>query len=212
MTLVYAGDVRIMQLEVGNYGNNCYILVDASTDAAVIVDAPAEPDRIIAAANGFSVKHILITHRHSDHWGALADVASATGAVVAAHPDDASALPVAVGLALRDGDTLRFGSSPLRILHTPGHTEGSCCFVTGGHVFTGDTLFPGGPGHSTDPSALLQSIESITRKLFVLPPETVVYPGHGQATTIGRSRAEYDVFASRSHPPDLHGDVLWQEA
>ena len=95
--------------------------------------------------------------------------------------------------------------------HTPGHTPGSISLVVGGAVFTGDTLFPGGPGHSRSNEALQQEIASITSKLHTLPDATVVLPGHGDRTTIGESKAEYEVFASKEHPADLHGDVLWME-
>ncbi|HLB28995.1 MAG TPA: MBL fold metallo-hydrolase, partial [Dehalococcoidia bacterium] len=93
---------------------------------------------------------------------------------------------------------------------TPGHTPGSLCFSYGRHLIAGDTLFPGGPGHSDSPQDLRQEIDSIVSKLYVLPDNTIVCPGHGPNTTIGRSRAEYAVFASRPHPPDLCGDVLWE--
>ena len=98
------------------------------------------------------------------------------------------------------------------VIHTPGHTPGSCCFLVGRHLISGDTLFPGGPGRTSGPQELQQTIASITGSLYTLPDDTIVLPGHGDDTTIGRSRQEYDVFTSRSHPADLHGDVLWESA
>jgi hydroxyacylglutathione hydrolase len=100
----------------------------------------------------------------------------------------------------------------VRVIHTPGHTPGSICLLVGGALLTGDTLFPGGPGRTRDPQALAQLIDSITTRLHVLPPETLVLPGHGDTTTIGVSREEYAVFASKSHQADLAGDVLWLES
>ncbi len=100
----------------------------------------------------------------------------------------------------------------MRVIHTPGHTPGSICFLVGGALLTGDTLFPGGPGRTRDPQALAQEIDSITSRLYVLPAETLVLPGHGDHTTIGRSREEYAVFAAKPHPADLAGDVLWLES
>jgi glyoxylase-like metal-dependent hydrolase (beta-lactamase superfamily II) len=211
-TMRDSGDIRITRLEVGDYGNNCYVLIDPSSQTSAIIDAPAEADRILDAVANTTVSTVVITHGHSDHWGALIEVAEKTGAIVAAHTGDADSLPVKPGRLLADGETVTVGAVPLGVLHTPGHTPGSICVVFGGHLFTGDTLFPGGPGHSASADALRQSIESITRKLFALPPETIVYPGHGDGTTIQESRIEYSVFAANSHPPDLHGDVLWKES
>ncbi len=205
-----SSEIRITELEVGDYGNNCYVVIDPQTLSSVIIDAPAESGRIIEAVGTSEPVAIIVTHRHSDHWGALAEVAEATHAVVAAHPDDAESLPITPGRLVTDGDTVQVGTLPLQVLHTPGHTLGSICIAIGGHIFTGDTLFPGGPGHSVNPDALAQTIESITRKLYVLPPETLVHPGHGAGTTIETSMEEYAVFASKAHPADLYGDVLWQ--
>jgi len=100
----------------------------------------------------------------------------------------------------------------LQVLHTPGHTDGASCFLIGKHLFSGDTLFPGGPGKTRSPEALLQVIDSITRKLLVLPDDTTVYPGHGDDTTIGEARRQYQEFASREHPADLFGDINWLES
>ena len=208
----YSREVRIVQLEVGDHGNNCYMLIHPETQASAIIDAPAEGGRIVDAIAGTTPSFIIITHRHSDHWGALGEVAGSTGATVAAHPEDAGELPVKPRRLVSDGDTLMVGTIPLRVLHTPGHTQGSVCLLVGNHLFSGDTLFPGGPGHSISADALRQTIESITRKLFVLPPEMVVYPGHGVGTTIRESMEGYSVFSSKSHGADLRGDVSWNES
>ena len=212
MTMHPSGEVRVVQLEVGNYGNNCYVVTDPTTQESAIIDAPADGVRILEAVAGTKPAFVVITHQHSDHWGALSDVADATGATAVAHLADAEALPVRPERIVEGGDTLMVGALPLRVLHTPGHTAGSICIVVGNHLFTGDTLFPGGPGHSTSPDTLRQTIESITRQLYVLPPETIVYPGHGVGTTIGDSIEEYSVFTSRPHSADLQGDVLWSDS
>ncbi|MBE0611284.1 MAG: hypothetical protein IH609_18020, partial [Dehalococcoidia bacterium] len=93
-----------------------------------------------------------------------------------------------------------------------GHTPGSTTFVCGKSAFVGDTLFPGGPGRSKDNAALQQEIQSITTRLYDLPDDTTIYPGHGAITTIGESKAEYAVFAAKKHAPDLCGDVNWLES
>ena len=209
MVYHYRGEVWIKKLLVGNYGNSCYVLIDPETLESVVIDAPAEPDRILAATQGTSVKYVLITHTHADHLGAFREIVDGSGAAVGVHPAEADRLPQKPDFTLNDSDTLQIGTIPLRVLHTPGHTPGSCCFVTGRHLFTGDTLFPGGPGRSASPESLQQELKSITKKLLVLSPETVVYPGHGDDTTIDQARQEYRAFASRAHPAELHGDVLW---
>ncbi len=214
MTLTHNGmDLRVYSMEVGNWGNNFYVVVDPLRNVAAIIDAAAEADKILKAVAGMDVLYILTTHRHSDHWGALEEVSAALpNAIVAATPEDAGDLPVTPGLLLNDGDTLQIGTAPLQVITTPGHTPGSVCFITGQHLFAGDTLFPGGPGNSVSPEAFRQQITSITTKLYVRPDETIVYTGHGPGTTIGASKAEYAVFAAKPHPDDLHGDVLWLES
>ncbi len=113
---------------------------------------------------------------------------------------------------LTDGQEIAVGSLSVRAVHTPGHTPGSTCFLVGPFLISGDTLFPGGPGHTLTPQDLQQTIRSISERLFVLPDETLVLPGHGDDSTIGRSKREYAVFASRPHPPELCGDVLWESS
>ena len=214
MTLTHSEmDLRIFSMEVGSWGNNCYVVVDPLRNAAAIIDAAADAAQILDAVAGLDVLYILTTHGHSDHWGALEEVSTALpNAIVAATPGDAGDLPVSPTLLLDDGDTLQIGTTPLRVIATPGHTPGSACYITGQHLFTGDTLFPGGPGHSRSPENLREEITSITTKLYVRPDETIVYPGHGAGTTIGESKAEYAVFAAKPHADDLYGDVLWLES
>jgi glyoxylase-like metal-dependent hydrolase (beta-lactamase superfamily II) len=144
-----------------------------------------------------------------DHTGALVEVRDALKIPLAAHSLDAERLPCQPDLFLHDGDRLSFGAVDLTVLHTPGHTPGSLCFLTGKHLIAGDTIFPGGPGKTASPGALKQIIESITAKIFVLPEETTIYSGHGDFTTIGKETAEFAEFSSRPHDPQLCGDVLW---
>ena len=103
-----------------------------------------------------------------------------------------------------------FGNQEIICLFTPGHTNGSTCYLLGNHLFSGDTLFPGGPGKSKNPEAFTQEIHSIESKLLVLPPEVDVYPGHGDTnTTIEEALEKFSVFTSKPHAPDLCGDVDW---
>ena len=150
-----------------------------------------------------------MTHEHFDHIGGLVELRSALEVPVAAHRADAGDLPHKPDLLLDDGDDIFIGANRLRVLHTPGHTSGSLCFFTDKYLIAGDTLFPGGPGKTQSPDDFRQLIQSITAKLLALPEDTEVYPGHGEATTIGEAQRQYEVFAGRPHNPNLCGDVEW---
>jgi glyoxylase-like metal-dependent hydrolase (beta-lactamase superfamily II) len=150
-----------------------------------------------------------MTHGHIDHVGALSELKSRLEIPVAAHPLDAGSLPSPPDIQLNDGDEIFFGTVRLKVFHTPGHTPGSVCFLTGQYLISGDTIFPGGPGRTNTPGALAQIIDSITRKIFVLPDDTRVHPGHGGSTVLKKEKEEFAVFSSRPHDPNLCGDVLW---
>lgn len=202
-------NVQIEKLELGPFGTNAYLVVCRTTGESAVIDAPAEGDRILERLRGTSPKYILITHTHFDHLGALSELESKLGIPVAAHPLDARGLPSPPEILLNEGDTVSFGNVQLQVLHTPGHTPGSLCFLTGRYLIAGDTLFPGGPGKTSSPADLKQIIESITRKIFVLPDDTQVHPGHGDSTVLKKEKEEFAIFSSRPHDPSLCGDVLW---
>jgi hydroxyacylglutathione hydrolase len=201
--------IQIERLELGPFGTNAYVLVCRATGDSVLVDTPAEADKIIERLKETNPRYILITHNHMDHLGAFSELRSRLAVPVAAHPLDAERLPSPPDILLNDGDTVSFGRIALKVLHTPGHTPGSLCFLTGQYLISGDTLFPGGPGKTRTPADLRQIIESITKKIFVLPDDTQVHPGHGDSTVLKKEKDEFAVFSSRSHDPGLCGDVLW---
>jgi glyoxylase-like metal-dependent hydrolase (beta-lactamase superfamily II) len=202
--------LRIVKVpDMGPIGNNGYILSCKETGEAVIIDAPAEPEKLLREVGDVNVKAIIITHRHGDHTASLQEMKSHTGAPVAAHPEDAPALPLPPEIQLQDGETYNVGNVGLTAIHTPGHTPGALCLLTGNHLFSGDTLFPGGPGRTATPEAFRQVKNSVETKLMPLPDDTQVYPGHGIDTSIGEARGMIEVFNSRAHPDDLCGDVEW---
>jgi glyoxylase-like metal-dependent hydrolase (beta-lactamase superfamily II) len=207
------GALRLLRIgPLGPFANNAYVVADRHSGQALLVDMPAEGERVLAALEGLQVTAIVLTHTHPDHWQSYDLLKGATGAPVLCHPDEVILPRDRRDGPLADGQELTVGSLRVRVIHTPGHTPGSCCFLVGRYLLTGDTLFPGGPGHSRTPQDLRQEIASITRKLYALPDEVLVLPGHGDGTTIGQSKREYAVFASRPHPPDLCGDVLWESS
>ena len=213
MTIVAKNDrIQIYRLELGPYSTNSYILTCRKTNESVVVDAPGDVDLVLAQLNKTHPQFLLVTHDHFDHMGGLVELKSALDIPLAAHLADASDLPLKPDLFLNDGDEISMGAVKLRVLYTPGHTPGSICFLIGNYLIAGDTLFPGGPGRTQSPSDFRQIVKSISEKLFGLPEDTKVYPGHGEATTIGREKKLFQLFSARPQDPELHGDVLWDKS
>lgn len=204
--------VRITRLELGPFGTNAYILVCQSTGDSILVDVPGEADKVLSQLAGTKPKYILITHNHFDHIGALEELRAKLKVPVAVHPEDAVRLPSRPDIELNDGDIMEVGKLKVKVLHTPGHTPGSLSFLVGKYLVSGDTIFPGGPGKTGTPADFKQIVKSIETKLFVLPDDTEVYPGHGNTTALGKEKKEFAVFASKPHDPNLCGDVLWLSA
>lgn len=196
--------MKLKCLSLGSMDNNCYLISDETTREAAIIDAPCEADEILGVLEQEKLccKYILLTHSHFDHVGAVNQVRSATGATLAVHPLDADELMHPVmrmyapkiekepDLLLHDGQTIELGNVRLLVLHTPGHTKGGVCYYTPGKLFSGDTLFFLDVGRCDLPGGNYDTIKrSIREKLYVLPDETEVYPGHGRSTTIGFEKA-----------------------
>lgn len=206
------GELRLVRFgPLGAFGNNAYVIGDAGSKEAVLVDMPAGSGEVVAAIadQGWAIKAILLTHSHPDHWADYDLVRAAIDAPVMANAGEQIIPGEKVDLPLEDGQVIDIGPHRLAAIHTPGHTPGSTCLHIRRFLLSGDVLFPGGPGRTQTPADLRQSIQSITAKLFPLADETEVFPGHGDGTTIGQAKQEYAAFAAREHPADLCGDVTW---
>lgn len=202
--------IQIDRLVLGQFSTNSYVVICGETGESALVDAPGDVAGILAGLGGKRPKYLFITHGHFDHLEALVELKAALNLPVAAHPGDAEVLPIAPDILLRDGDTISVGAIKLHVLHTPGHTPGSLCLRTNRYLIAGDTLFPGGPGHTRSPADFQLIIDSLTRKIFPLPEDTQVYPGHGDATILGKEKEAFRAFSARPYRHDLCGDVVWE--
>ena len=202
-------NIIIHKIKCGPYDNNAYILVCPETNESIIIDTPSDPGVVVAIASATTVKSIVITHNHMDHLLGFDEVTAAFNVPVAIGSDDASALPKPADLLLHTGSKITAGNVTLEAMHTPGHTDGSICYKVQNHLFTGDTLFPGGPGKTRSPGHLTQLLESLNDSIFTLSSEIIFYPGHGDDGRLEESKRDYQLFASGEHSSDLHGDVEW---
>jgi glyoxylase-like metal-dependent hydrolase (beta-lactamase superfamily II) len=187
-----SGALTVRKFSVGPYDNNVYVL--ESDGEALLVDGATDHVRILHELDGVRVLGILQTHNHHDHIEALPALVEALGVPVRAHPADA--MPVTAE-PLEGGETLSVGPVSVRVLHTPGHTPGSLCYIAEGFLFSGDTLFPGGPGNTFGDAAAFERIMDSLALLFELPDETRVLPGHGSDTRIGLERPHVETWRKR---------------
>jgi glyoxylase-like metal-dependent hydrolase (beta-lactamase superfamily II) len=189
--------VRVTKFAVGPYDNNVYVI--ASDGEAILVDGAAEPERILREVEGLRVLEVVETHGHADHVQALRGLVGALGVTVMANDGDAWPVPTQV---LAGGETLTAGRARVRVMHTPGHTPGSTTYALLGddgepvQLFTGDTLFPGGPGNTSDAAAFERVMRSLD-ELFEFGDDVRVSPGHGVDTTLGRERPYVEVWRRR---------------
>lgn len=191
-------DAEIHKVVVGPYENNVFVLRCRQTGDAVLLDAANEHDRLLELCQHLGVRTVLETHGHWDHIQAIPEIRNA-GYEVGVTPEDAGMLP-SYDYLLEDDTVLEVGRLRLRTIATPGHTPGSICFRVEGKplLFSGDTLFPGGPGNTkTDLGDFPTIIESIDRRLFTLSADTLVMPGHGLDTTIGTERPQLQAWIDR---------------
>ncbi|MGH3861675.1 MBL fold metallo-hydrolase [Actinokineospora sp.] len=199
--------LTITKVSVGPFDNNAYLLTCRATHEALLIDAAADPARL-SDVIGYdqhrpSLKTIVTTHQHGDHWQALGAVAGANGANTVAHELDAGPLPVPPDRFVTQGDTVTVGQVELEVIHLRGHTPGSIALLYRDpdghpHLFTGDSLFPGGPGRTTDPKDFTSLMNDLESRVFgELPDDTWFYPGHGDDSTLGDERPKLSEWRER---------------
>jgi glyoxylase-like metal-dependent hydrolase (beta-lactamase superfamily II) len=198
-TLIWdATGVEVHQVVVGPVDNNVLVLRCTETGDAVLLDAANEHERLLELCERLGVRRVLETHGHWDHIQAVPQLRDA-GYSVGVTAQDAAMLP-SYDEVIEDDSVIDVGRLRLHTIHTPGHTPGSMCFLLEGHpvLFSGDTLFPGGPGNTSYEGGDFPTIiESVDRRLFTLPAETIVLPGHGDRTTIGAERPHLQEWIDR---------------
>ncbi|HWR40974.1 MAG TPA: MBL fold metallo-hydrolase [Patescibacteria group bacterium] len=199
--------MKVIKMEVGHLGTNCYIAYCEQTQKAVVIDPGSNGNELLALLQreNLTVEYIINTHGHADHIGANDQLKAATKAPVLIHKEDAGMLTsahrnlsafigggfeVAAGdRLLEEGDVIECGSLRLKVIHTPGHTPGGICLLAGDVLFSGDTLFAESIGRTDFPGGSYKAlIQNIKEKLMILPDDVKVCPGHGPDTTIGWER------------------------
>lgn len=201
------GPLRVLVLEVGPLAENTYIVGHPESGKAAVIDPGDEAGEILkqVTGHGWILDRILLTHGHFDHVGAVSFLKERTGAPVHIHPDDADAMraagrqgamfglrvpdPPPPDVFVREGDTVTLGGGSFRVLHTPGHTPGHVVYLSGGFAFVGDLIFAGSIGRTDLPGGSFEDLlRAVRTKIFTLPGETVLFPGHGPATTVAREK------------------------
>jgi len=205
--------LRVFVMEVGPLAENTYIVEHAASRAAAVVDPGDEAEEILdrILERGITVDKILLTHGHFDHVGAVRTLKERTGAKIYIHADDADRMrtagrqggmfglqvrnPPAPDVLVAEGDSVALGDQSFRVLHTPGHTPGHVTFLTGEMAFVGDLIFAGSIGRTDLPGGSYDDlIRAVREKIFTLPDRTVLFPGHGPATTVGEEKRSNPFF------------------
>jgi len=193
-------DAEIHRVVVGDYDNNVFVVRCRATGEAVLIDAANEHERLLELASGLGVRRVLETHGHFDHIGAVTEMREAGYEVAVTAADAPMLREVGYDVFIDEAEVIEFGRLRLDAIHNPGHTPGSVSFKLAGApvLFSGDTLFPGGPGATKfeggDFDTIIRSIDDL---LFPLPDDTIVMPGHGLDTTIGAERPHLQEWVDR---------------
>lgn len=178
----------------GEHEVNAYVVSCKATNEAVVIDPVLPAEKLLDQLTGLQVRWVLATHGHPGHLAGKDAVKDATGATSAMHVADAKAFLRSADRYVADEEELPFGEFQVRVVHTPGHSPGSLCFLIGNHLFTGDTLLAGGVGRERPQTDVRLQIVSIHTRIARLPPNTAIYPGHGPVTTLANELRSNPVF------------------
>ena len=203
---------KLIKLELGPWPMNSYIVTDEVSGKGAIIDPGADAEVILGATQALQMERILLTHGHMDHVGALDDVKDALNVPVHIHPADATAFSLSYDSPLQDGEEITLGKVTLKVVHTPGHTEGQCCFMIDHRVVVGDTIFVGGPGKTWSAEGFATTMKTMEEIVFAWPDKKEFFPGHGPRGTIGIERPAFEAFLARGWPEDTQGDVTWGDS
>jgi hydroxyacylglutathione hydrolase len=201
--------VNIYRLESEPFGTNAYFLICSASKEGLLIDTPGNAALILEKLRGINVSWIIITHGHADHTLALEEIKRKLKSPLAVHRDDRGLIPLEPDRLLEDGETISCGGQNITILHTPGHTKGSISLRVGNYLLSGDTIFPNGPGRTASAEDFKTIFESIETKILKLSDSTVILPGHGGPTTVGRERKLIANFMHNNHELTSCGDVTW---
>jgi glyoxylase-like metal-dependent hydrolase (beta-lactamase superfamily II) len=202
---------NLIQKAVGPWPMNTYVVICEETQTSAIIDPGAEADTILGLTEGTKVEAILLTHGHGDHTMALEEVKEWTDAPVYLHPKEAAHFELSYDIPVQNNQLIPLGNQILKVVHTPGHTPGQCCYNLGdGRIIVGDTIFVGGPGRTWSPEDFLLTMETMQQVVFKWTNNTEFFPGHGPVGKIGDERPDFEAFLARGWPKDLAGDVLWK--
>jgi hydroxyacylglutathione hydrolase len=203
-------DISLYKFVSGPYSNNAYLIVCKHTNKSVIIDAPGDPNDLMSAAQTTKTEMLLITHNHWDHLLGYKEIISRFSLKTGIGAKDSNGMtPDVPNFQICDDEILSVGKMDIKAIHTPGHTSGSTCFFINNILFTGDTLFPGGPGKTKSNEDFKAIVKSISTKLLLLKPSVVFYPGHGPQGTIKNARKDYSIFEQNCSSLEIHGDIEW---
>jgi len=203
-------EIRIRQ--VGPWGLNAYALICSKTKESVLIDPGAEPDTLEKLLDGTMPTAILLTHSHSDHTGALAEMRRKLKVPLMAHPGPHEyGIKLNVDQALTHGSSVTVGDHQLRVYHTPGHTVDQITFMNADdhYAIVGDTIFEGGPGKTWSGEDFQTTLKTLREIILSWPDETICYPGHGPSFRLGDKRKDIEAFLRKDHG-SFFGDATWE--